>query len=263
MLLAVDIGNTNINFGVFDGSEDSLVCTFAISSDIKRTTDEFTLLIKQMIADRINNVCITNAVISSVVPSLSNKISAALNTICNNVPFIITTGTRTGFSIKIDAQTQLGADIVSNAAAAFNFAKPPFVVVDIGTATTITTVDPKGTLIGTVIAPGAAVSLKALYSSCALLTDVSFNAPENIIGKNSRDSIQSGSFYGHVYMIDGFINKICKDLGTSVEEMCLIGTGGLADHILQYSDHMFKTVPDLTIIGAATLFYHNTKRKTN
>lgn len=257
MLLCIDIGNTNIDFGVFDGDCNDIVFSFAISSLTKRTADEFLLVIKQMLSQ--NGIDVPECCcISSVVPSVTTAVSEACEKLCGRIPFIISSGTRTGFPIKIEIQSQLGSDIVSNAAAAFNVAKPPFAVVDVGTATTITVVDKNGNLVGTVIAPGAYISLDALNTSCALLTDVSFGCSKQIIGKNSQDSIRSGAFYGHVYMIDGFIDHIANELGVLQVELSLIGTGGMAENVLNHCKHNFTVIPNLTLKGAASLFCHNT-----
>lgn len=263
MLLSIDIGNTNIKFGVFDGSADNMVCSFSINSNVVRTVDEYIVIIKQMLSEFSVDELPSNCVISSVVPSLTQAIYLACERICNNKPFIIGTGTKTGFQIKIDTHSQLGADIVSNTAAAFEFCKPPFVVVDLGTATTVTAINSQGQLIGTAIAPGASVSLDALEYSAALLSDVNFSAPNNIIGKNSQDSIRSGAFFGHVFMIDGFIKKLKDELCCDGEELSLVGTGGLSGAMLGYCENEFKIVPDLTIRGAASLFYHNTGGSRN
>jgi len=258
MLLAIDIGNSTLKMGVFNGSADKLICNFSISTLTSRTADEYTVLIKQMLLERNISAFPKNAVISSVVPSLTSVLSDACRNICHNTPFIIGTGTKTGFPIKIDVQSQLGADIVSNAAASFSFAKPPFVVVVLGTATTVTAVNPLGQLIATVIAPGASVSLNALERSAALLTDISFTQPDAVIGKNSQDSIRSGAYWGHVFMVDGFINRIRSELCEDGESLSVIGTGGLCEKLLPACKNPIFVVPDLTLIGAASLFYLNT-----
>lgn len=261
MLLVIDIGNTNINLGVFAGSQNDLLFSFAISAVSKRTPDEYTLLFNNILREHSIGK-ISSTVISSVVPSLTGDTSIACKNITGCNPFIIGTGTHTGFPIKLDVQSQLGADIVSNTAAAFEFCKPPFAVVDVGTATTVTAVNSAGQLVGTVIAPGASISLNALNDSCALLTDVSFTCPDAIIGKNSQDSIRSGAFYGHIYMIDGFIRQLREDLCKNGEKLSLIGTGGLSDKLLPHCRNKFQIIPNLTLRGAATIYYLNRNKRT-
>ncbi|MBQ3528725.1 MAG: type III pantothenate kinase [Clostridia bacterium] len=257
MLLAFDIGNTNIKVGVFNDSCENMICSFAISSATIRTSDEYYLLIKQMLSDYSVFDKLNASVISSVVPSITESISNAVFKICNRKPFVIGSGTRTGFPIKIDVQAQLGADIVSNTAAAFLCRKPPFVVVDLGTATTVTAVDSSGCLVGTSIIPGATVSLNALNSSAALLSDTTLNTPVSIIGKNSHDSICSGVYYSNVFAIDGFINALTKELCKNGEKLAVIGTGGLSEVILPACRDDFLVAKDLTLKGAAHLFYCN------
>jgi len=263
LLLAFDIGNTNIKVGVFNDSCENMICSFAISSATIRTSDEYYLLIKQMLSEYSVFDKLNASVISSVVPSITESISNAVSKICNRRPFIIGSGTRTGFPIRIDVQTQLGADIVSNTAASFLTCKPPFVVVDLGTATTITAVDCNGCLIGASIIPGATVSLNALNSTAALLSDIALKKPVYLIGKNSQDSICSGVYYSNVFAIDGFIDSLAKELCKNGETLDLIGTGGLCDVILPECRNNFRTVNNLTLMGAAHLFYSNILHKHN
>ena len=266
MLLAADIGNTSIKFALFDGDCEKLIYRFSVSSRTERTSCEYVLLIESFLnsffsksATNFSATELNSSVISSVVPHITETVSEALTKICKKPPFIIGAGTRTGFPIRIDVQSQLGADIVSNACAAFRICKPPFAVVDMGTATTVICVDCDGALVGAVIAPGADVSLKALLDSAALLTDVPLSCPDKLIGKNSYDSIRSGAFFGTVYAIDGFIRNIRETLCKDGEKLSLIGTGGSA-RLLEHCRNKFTVVPDLTLKGAAALYYTNCEK---
>lgn len=256
MLLAVDIGNTNIKFGFFEDNSSTAVFKFSVSSDAMRTADEYRLLIKSFLNDYGAAALPDSSVIASVVPHLTTPIVSALSELCKRKPFIIGTGTRTGFPIRIDVQSQLGADIVANAAAALKLVKPPFVVVDMGTATTITCVDSSGALAGTIIAPGTFVALQSLLDNAALLTDVPLTPPDTIIGKNSYDSVRSGAYLGTVYMIDGFIRNLRETMCNDGEKLSLVGTGGLSD-ILSHCRNKFTVVENLTLVGAAELFFSN------
>lgn len=257
MLLAVDIGNSSVKFGLFDNSSENLVASFSISSLTVRSADEYALCIKSFLRDRFDESLpeIDAAVISSVVPHICSVVCKALEQICKNKPFIIGTGTKTGFPIHIDIQSQLGADIVSNTAAAFAVCRPPFVIVDAGTATTVTYVDENGALDGTVIAPGIATSLSALVTSAALLPDAPLTKPGALIGKNSRDSVLSGAYFGAVYAIDGFIRNIREQMRTE-SPLGLIGTGGMSS-VLADCRNKFTVIPELTLKGAAVLYFHN------
>ncbi len=256
MLIAADIGNTNIKLGVFDGSAERLVLRFSLSAATTRTADEYLMAIKAFLSDSGISDAPDTSVVSSVVPHLTTPVAAALTSLCKRKPFFIGTGTRTGFPLKIDIQSQLGSDIVANAAAAFKLCSPPFAVVDMGTATTITCVDASGALVGTVIAPGALISLDALLSNAALLNDIPLSCPDALIGKSSYDSIRSGAYLGNVYMVDGFIRNIRETLCADGKKLSLVGTGGLSD-ILTHCRNKFLIAEDLTLIGCAELFYSN------
>ncbi len=260
MLLAIDIGNTNIKIALFRMNETQPLFRFAISSNCKRTPDEYELLFKHVLREKSLGFP-TASVITSVVPSVTEDIYKAVRSMIGADPFIIGSGTRTGFQIKIDVLSQLGADIVANTAAAAHLVKPPFVIVDVGTATTFTAVNSEGQLVGTAIAPGATVSLDALSRVGAQLTDVSFGKPQSVIGKNSKDSIKSGAFYGHVCMIDGFVSRLRDELCKNGEKLNFLGTGGLSADILAECSDNYLIEPDLTLIGSAVLYYHNTKNR--
>ena len=257
MILTIDIGNTNIKFGVFDGSEDKMCCRFQISSSAVRTCDEYILLIKSFIREQSVDGAFTGSVISSVVPSLTVPVSDAFSKITGRKPFIIGSGTKTGFPINIDVQSELGSDIVSNVSAALSKFSAPLAVVDMGTATTIAAVNSNGVLTGAVIAPGCGISLAALSENAALLFDVNAVRPKDIIGKNSAESICSGIYYGTVFMIDGFIREIRSKLCSHDNmKLSLVATGGNSD-ILDSCRNKFCKDPDLTLKGAARLYYKN------
>lgn len=258
MIIAADIGNSNIKFGIFDGSAEKLICSFSVSASAERTADEFLLTIKSFLSDASVDCSFEGSVISSVVPSITTILQKTFTTLCNRDPLIVGAGIKTGFKISIDVQSEMGADIVSNVVESFNAVSAPFAVVDMGTATTISVVDRNNTLIGAIIAPGCGISLKALSDNAALLCDVSLNKPTDIIGKNSLESITSGIYNGNIYMIDGFLRdiraKVCKD----GEKLGLVATGGYTS-MLDSSRNKFCIDDKLTLRGAARLYYNNVK----
>ena len=259
MIIAADIGNTNIKFGVFDGNADLLRASFNISSSCNRTSDEYLLLIKTFLSNNnLDNALIDGSVICSVVPSLTSFVAGAFEKLCGRAPFIIGAGTKTGFQISIDSQSELGADIVSNVSEALARCTPPAVVVDMGTAITVAAIDASAVLKGAVICPGMGISIKALSNKAALLFDVGIKKPKTLIGKNSADSICSGSYYGTVYMLDGFIRQLRSELCDENSKLSLISTGG-DSAVLTDCRNKFENVPDLTLRGAARLYYKNTK----
>ncbi len=259
MLLAVDIGNSSIKFGVFDINDVTVVKhRFSISSNVSRTADEYELLIRQFLLIN-NSPKINYCVISSVAPSITNSIYKAAYNISSKAPFIIGSGTHTGFKIRIDDPTELGADIVSNAAASLNLCDGPIVIADLGTATTLTAINRNNELIGSVIIPGAGLSMNALSDTAELLNKVSFKRPDKLIGTNSTDSITSGVINGNIFMIDGFIRNLREQLCEDDVKLNLIATGGYCKAIVPHCRNKFRIIDDLTMIGAALLYKKNRK----
>lgn len=256
MIIAADIGNTNIKFGVFDGSADNMLYGFTVSASSVRSSDEYRLLINNFLNEKFTEVTFDGSVISSVVPALNAPVSEALTVICGRKPFFVGSGTKTGFPIKIDVVSEIGSDIVSNVARAHSLLSPPFAVVDMGTAITIAAVDRDGSLCGTVIAPGCGISLSALSHSAALLNDVEAFRPDSILGKNSQDSVAGGVYYGTVFTVDGFIRELREKLCREGEKLSLIATGGFSQ-VLSSCRNKFNVRPHLTLEGAVSLYYKN------
>lgn len=285
MVLAIDIGNSSISCGVFDINhwkyDNSSVCSFKIASQ-NLSADEYTILFLNFL--QLHSIRISDSlykkfpsykspvinssdpdylnacVISSVVPALTDTISQVAHLITGNQPLLINQGIRTGFEIKLKNPEQLGADIVANIAAALHITQPPFVVLDVGTATTLTFVNAKRELTGAVILPGVVVSMEALSHSAALLSDVPLQKPVEILGKNTSESVRSGVILGHAYSIDGFIRNI-REQYCDEEKLSLIATGGLAESILPSCRNKFSYIRDLTLIGAVNLLLNHPIRK--
>lgn len=272
MLIAFDIGNSSVSVGIFELSPETapkLVSAFKISNK-PYSADEYTMYISSILTQRGFNSCnynsadprtITRSVISSVVPNLTPIISEVAESICGCKPFIINSGIRTGFGIKIKNPEQLGSDIVCNVAAALHSTEAPLAILDMGTATTITVVDYTKFIIGTVIMPGLAVSMNALSDSAALLGDVPLKRCEHLIGRNTEEAVNSGVINGTVYMIDGFIRNIRETYidKNSDKKLSLIATGGLTNIIIPHTRNKFVYDENLTLFGAALLFQRNTK----
>ncbi|MBQ8187124.1 MAG: type III pantothenate kinase [Clostridia bacterium] len=273
MLLAFDIGNSSITIGAFrlhaDGTNE-LVCRFGISACAGSTSDEYVMFIRDYLEhagiavhgqEPISGDAIDCAVISSVVPGLTHVLSRAAKILSGSDPFIITPGIHTGFGIRIKDPAQLGADIVSNAAYSLRLLDVPLVILDMGTATTLTVVDKNADIIGTIILPGLRISMDALTDSAALLNGVSLDKPEHLIGRDSRESILSGVIGGHILMIDGFLRNIREELNLKEtgEKLGLVSTGGLAECIIPHTRNRFTHEPSLTLYGAAELYRRNVK----
>lgn len=263
MVLAVNIGNSYTKFAVFD-ENDEMLLKFSVSSYPVRSSDEYRLLINSFLSEFENKKHISvlpqYAVIASVVPSLTAALADAICGLTGKRPFIIGAGTRTGFRIRIDNNAELGADIVANVAASLHVVNAPFVVVDVGTATTLTVVERTGDVIGTLIHPGIVVSALALSNCAARLFEVGLSKPEKLIGQNSDESVKSGLIYGHSCMIDGLISKIGTEICADNEDLSVVITGDYSSVVAPFCRTAHVVAPDLTLKGALILFRLNVKR---
>ena len=267
MLLCMDIGNSSISCGVFAESGESMTAYFKIAAR-QASAEEYYLLLHQFLVlygiphrfpdtDCPDNAYVRDAVISSVVPSLTPILSHAARMLTGKNPMQIAQGIRTGFGIQLQNPAEVGADIISNVAAAFSYAEPPFVVLDVGTATTITFVNGARVLTGIAILPGLSVSMEALFHSAALLNEVSLERPAEWLGKNTGESVRSGVLNGHILAVDGFIRNIREQYLTKDQKLGLCATGGLAEHILPHCRNRFTYVRDLTLEGEMRLWLLN------
>ncbi len=262
MLLAFDIGNSAISFGVANVSGDcpQFLMQSRISSKPHRTAPEYMVLIRELLlAHHVDYSAVDAVAISSVVPELTAVIAEAAAYYTPNPPLIVGPGVRTGLNIRVDSQTQLGSDIVSNAVAALCRAPVPAVIVDMGTATTISLVDRTASLIGTVICPGLQIGMNALASAASQLSGSDFTRPTELIGKNTHDAVNSGVVNGHVLMIDGFIRELRQSFTDPDEKISLIATGGLAQTVIPHCRNRFTMIPELTLLGVAEIFRRNRK----
>lgn len=230
MVLAIDIGNTNIVFGCLD--DKNVFFVSRISTDLSKTEDQYAIVLKNILElYDISFEHIEGAIIASVVPQLCQVMSLAVNKITKKNAMIVGPGIKTGLNIKIDNPAQLGSDLAVTAVAALAEYKKPVIIIDMGTATTITVVDQNGSYIGGAILPGVRISLDALTRSTAQLTGISFDAPKSIIGTNTFDAMRSGIIFGNASMIDGMIERMKEQLGY---EVSVVATGGLSRFIVPH-----------------------------
>ncbi len=265
MIIAVDIDNSRVNFGLFDES-DALIKDFGIATDTRKTSDEYAVTVNGILDYYgIGRQEIDGAVISSVVPQLTEVLEGAIKKLVGNIQIIsVGKGVRTGFPIKVDNPSELGADLVANAAAVVNLlskenkAKTPCVIIDMGTATTIFALNANGEYIGGSIMAGVGISLDALHGRTAQLPNVSPTAPTRVIGKNSQESVRSGVILGNAMMIDGFIDRFSDEMkcGTKLE---VFVTGEYADAVLPFCTHTARVVSELTLLGAYFIYKYNVK----
>lgn len=241
MILAIDIGNTNTVFGCLDN--DNIFFVSRISTDLSKTEDQYAVELKDILRlYEISSADIDGAIISSVVPQLCHVISLAVKKVTGKTAMVVGPGIKTGLNIKIDNPAQLGSDLAVTAVAVLAEYKKPIIIVDMGTATTLTAVDQTGAYIGGAILPGVRISLDALTKSTSQLTGISLDTPKSIMGTNTFDAMRSGILFGNASMIDGMIGRMAEYLGT---EPTVIATGGLARFIIPhckskifYDDHL-------------------------
>jgi len=250
MLLAVDIGNTNIVFGVFDG--ERLVHSWRLSTRREMTADEVVVLLRAMVGELLEKV--DGAVVASVVPPLTAPVLAATRELAGVEPLEIGPGVRTGLRIRTDNPQEVGADRVINAAAAHQLHPGTMIVVDFGTATTLDVVTADGDYLGGVICPGPKLGAEALSARAARLPRVDLQTPPRVIGRNSVEAIRSGLVHGHAAMVDGLVKRIEAELGTPAK---VIATGGLATVVGPLMERLDAIEPDLTMVGLRLVYLRN------
>ena len=262
MLLAVDVGNTNIVQGVFEG--DKLLVSWRLSTLHDRTADEWWVLTSRFLSSNgIEPRQIDGVVLSSVVPSLTptmtEMISCGLgkDTLHVNVD-------NAGLLIRFETPGEVGADRLVNSVAAlalYGKLNSSVIVVDFGTATTFDVISASGEYLGGIICPGLEISADALFQRAARLSRVDIKKPEKLIGKNTESSIQSGLFFGHIAMVEGIVKRLERDLKDNIQVVC-IATGGLASFIAAETVVIDHVDPDLTLTGLKLIWERNQKGET-
>jgi len=253
MILTVDLGNSNIVFGVFEN--DNLKKSMRIKTDKNRSSDEYHMsMISLFNTKKIEIEKIEGAIISSVVPSLTQVLSEAIFQIINRYPLIVGPGVKTGLPIRTDNANEVGADLICGSVGAKEKFGYPLLIVDFGTATKIDVIDNNGAFCGCVIAPGLKVSTEALVNVASQLPQINYIAPKKIVGKNTPDSMNSGSVYGHAFMIDSFIENIEKELGYKCG---VIATGGLAKQIIPFCHKNIEICEELVLFGLYKIYLKN------
>lgn len=253
MVLVVDVGNTNIVLGLFE--KERLAFTARLATDLQKTADEYAVLLQGLFALKgVDTGSIEGIMLSSVVPPLTQVLQQAIGHFTDARLMVVGPGIKTGFVIRIDDPAQLGTDMVCNVAGALSKHGGPMVIVDMGTATTITVVDERGDILGGAIAPGVRISLNALSNGTAQLPHIPLTDVGRVIGKNTLDCMQSGVVFGAASMLDGMIDRITEELGT---EPYLIATGGVSGMIVTHCKHHFDHQPDLLVQGLYALYKRN------
>ena len=253
MLLVIDVGNTNITLGVYEN--DVLSLTARLATAAGTTSDEYAVSIKNILSlhgkDYRN---IEDCIISSVVPAVSSALCKAVTLLCDIVPMRVGPGIKTGLNIKIDNPAQLGADLAAGAVGAVNEYTLPCVVIDMGTASTISVIDKNGAFLGGVIAAGLRLTLKALTENTAQLPSIDITAPDKVIGTNTADCMRSGLIYGTASMLDGLIDRITAELG---EIPTVVATGGLSKDVISFCRNEIIYNENLLLDGLREIYELN------
>lgn len=256
MLLVIDVGNTNVVFGVYDG--DKLAGSWRVSTDKDKTTDEYGLIFTSILERAGLEVKkIKAAIISSVVPPLLYSLPAMCERYFSVKPMIVGPGIKTGIPIKYDNPKELGADRIVNAVAAVHKYGAPLIIVDSGTAITFCVVNEKGEYLGGLIYPGIGISTDALFMRAAKLPKVEIVKPERVIGKTTVSAIQSGIFHGYVGMVDHIIDLISAEIATPLKNIKLVATGGFGQLLTGESKHDFIIDRMLTVEGLKLIYEKN------
>lgn len=255
MILTVDVGNSNVVFGIYKDDALRFVARFSSSTD--RTSDEFAVLIKSFFDIHDAKIAdIDGSIISSVVPPITGTLISAIRLLTGKDPLVVGPGMKTGINILIDNPAQLGSDLLVDSVGAAAKYPGPVIVVDMGTATTLGVVTENAEMIGGAILPGVKISLDALSAKAAQLPGIAFAAPKKAIGTNTGDCMQSGIVFGNACMLDGMIGRFEEELG---KRCTVVATGGLSREICRHTKREILYDEYLLLDGLYILYKKNSR----
>lgn len=259
MILTIDIGNTNIVMGCF--KDDKLLFQERFGTNHKATSLEYATILKETFElHQLHASDVHGGIISSVVPSITDTVKVAAEKYTGARILVVGPGIKTGIHLSVDDPAQLGSDLVVGAVAGVHRYPVPQILIDMGTATTVSVIDKKKAFIGKMILPGVAISLDALTSRAAQLPKVSLELPGKLIGSNTVESMKSGILYGNAGAIDGLIDRIQEELG---ETCTVVATGGLSSVIIPLCRHEISYEDDLLLQGLLILYQKNQKKNVH
>ena len=257
MLLAVDVGNTNIVLGCLEDGQ--IVGITRMETDRDKTAHEYAIALDQALKfGGIDPKGMEGAIVSSVVPPINGALRAAIRMVTGIHPLFVGPGMKTGLNIGLDDPATMGSDLVVGAAAALSIHEPPLIIIDMGTATTMTVIDGKARIRGGAIIPGVGLALDALASSASQLPHISLDAPKKCISSETVEAMRSGSVYGTACMLDGMVERMEEELG---EHATVIATGGLGGCIIPYCKREIYYDKNLLLNGLWVLYQKNKKHK--
>lgn len=253
MILGIDMGNTNIVIGCID--DDKIYFIERLSTDKTKTDLEYAMAFKTVIdINSIDVEKIDGAIISSVVPQVLGTLVRAVEKVIGKTPYVVGPGVKTGLNVKMDNPKTVGSDLIVDAVAGIKEYGAPLIIIDMGTATTMSVVDEDYNYVGGIIAPGVRVSMEALASNAAQLHNVSIECPTKVIGKNTIDCMKSGLLLGNSCMIDGMIERIEEELGYKTT---VIATGGLSKVVVPHCKREILIDDDLLLKGLKIIYDKN------
>lgn len=253
MILAIDVGNTNIVLGGVEG--DEILFEARLQTDLTKTSDQYCVELKILLdAYKIETESIEGAIVASVVPRVLNSMQTAVKKLTGKKCLVVGPGLKTGLDIRLENPDQTGADLVAGCVAALREYTPPLIVVDMGTATTMTVLNEQGALVGGCICPGVKTSMDALTERTALLPGLQLDQPKRVIGRNTIDCMRSGIMLGNACMIDGMVERMEKELG---RQTTVVVTGGIAKFLVPLCKRRMIYDKDLLLKGLSYLYRDN------
>lgn len=255
MLLAIDIGNTNLTFGVFD--EVELQCTFRLTTNLPRTSNEFgEAIVEALLRYGVEETQIQDVIIASVVPKVMYSLVSSIKKYFHKTPYVVGDNTKSGIHIAASNPSEIGADRIVDAVGAYELYGGPVIVIDYGTATTYDLVTGEGVFAARVTCPGIKISARALWSNAAQLPEIEIKKPESILAKNTIKSMQAGLMYGTIGQTEYIVRKMKEESG--IGNIKVVATGGLGRSISDATDCIDIYDPHLTLQGTR-LVYEKTK----
>ncbi len=253
MLLAIDIGNTNVVLGVFDN--ERLVENWRVGTNSQITPDEYAMIFKDLFGfAQLGFNQIDGVIISTVVPPLLSVMTEMSQKYFKIEPLVVTHKLRTGITIRYDNPREVGADRIVNAAAAYKLYGGPIIIVDFGTATTFCAVTKRGEYLGGAICPGVKISAEALFQRASKLPRVELTKPPSVIGADTVSAMQAGIIYGYAGLVDGIVKRMKKELSMDAK---VVATGGLAELVSPETETIQEIIPHLTLEGLRLLYEIN------
>lgn len=255
MILAIDVGNTNIVLGGIE--QDEILFEARMATDLIKTSDQYCAELKTMLSlFEVTPEMVDGTIIASVVPPVLNSLRTAIRKLLDKRCLVVGPGIRTGLNIRMDNPTEIGSDLIVTSVAGIAEYGAPLLIVDMGTATTITAIDSDGVYTGGCICPGVKISMEALTGRTALLPGISLDEPQKAIGKNTRDAMRSGIMFGAAAMLDGLLDRMEAELGAPVK---VVATGGISKFVIPLCRREMIYDRRLMLKGLNLLYHRNVR----